>query len=214
MYFEREKTGKRGQHLRSVVLCVLAIAFTMVYVLRLGDLQILNYEIYSTKASASNSQKVKVKAARGEILDRYGRPIAINRDGYDIVLDKSYLPENNDINKTLITLVNLLTEYQLSWRDELPITTAKPYEFDIEEDSEFNESNVNSMRSKLKLNHYATAENCVDAMIEKYELEQYVNTDLFRTLLGIRYTMDAEDFSVSYPYTFAHDISENVRTKL
>ena len=214
MYFEREKTGKRGRHLRSVVLCVLAIAFTMVYVLRLGDLQILNYEIYSTKASASNSQKVKVKAARGEILDRYGRPIAINRDGYDIVLDKSYLPENNDINKTLITLVNLLTEYQLSWRDELPITTAKPYEFDIEEDSEFNESNVNFMRSKLKLNHYATAENCVDAMIEKYELEQYVNTDLFRTLLGIRYTMDAEDFSVSYPYTFAHDISENVRTKL
>ena len=214
MYFEREKTGKRGQHIRSVTLCVLAIAFTMVYVLRLGNLQILNYDIYSTKASASNSQKVKVQAARGEILDRYGRPIAINRDGYDIVLNKSYLPENNDINKTLITLVNLLTEYELEWRDELPLTVTAPYEFDIAEDSEFSESNVSSMRSKLSLTHYATAQNCVDAMIEKYELEQYVNTDLFRTLLGIRYTMDSEDFSVSYPYTFAHDISEAVRTKL
>ena len=68
MYFEKEKTIKNGKFKRSVILCILALCFTMVYVLRLGNLQIINYDIYSTKATASNSQKVKVKAARGEIL--------------------------------------------------------------------------------------------------------------------------------------------------
>lgn len=214
MYFEREKTGRRFKNTRSAALCILAVAFTAVYVFRLGDLQILNYDIYNVKASASNSQKVTVKAARGEILDRYGRPIAINRDGYNIVLDKSYLPENEDINTTLCTLVELLSSNGLEWRDELPMTNSAPYDFDISENSEFSETNVSSMRSKLGLNHYATAENCVDAMTEKYGLGKYENTQLFRTLLGIRYTMDYEDFSVSYPYTFAEDITENVRALL
>lgn len=214
MYFEKEKTIKNGKFKRSVILCILALCFTMVYVLRLGNLQIINYDIYSTKATASNSQKVKVKAARGEILDRYGRPIAINRDGYNIVLDKSYLPKNSDINATIVTLVNLLKNNNLEWRDELPLTKSEPYLFDITEDAEFNESNVTAMREKLGLNHYATAENCIDAMIEKYELQNYTSSALFRTLIGIRYTMDLEDFSVSYPYTFAEDISENVRALL
>ncbi len=214
MYFEREKMGPRFKNTRSAVLCILAVAFILVYVLRLGDLQILNYDVYNVKATASNSQKVTVKAARGEILDRYGRPIAVNRDGYNIVLDKSYLPENKDINKTLVTLVGLLQKNNLEWRDELPMTKNEPYVFDTSEESGFAQRNVSSMLQKLGLNHYATADNCVDAMIEKYELSEYRGTALFRTLLGIRYTMDYEDFSVSYPYTFAEDITESVRALL
>ena len=211
MYFEKEKAKKSIKHIRSVALCIIAVVFTAVYVLRLGDLQILNYEIYNTKATASNSQKVKVRAARGEILDRYGRPIAINRDGYDIVLDKSYLPENKDINTTIVTLLDLLKKNSTTWRDELPMTNSEPYEFDT---SKFTQTDVDSMISKLGLNHYATADNCLAEMIERYELEKYKGTNLFRTLLGIRYTMDHEDFSVSYPYTFSEDIPENIRSVL
>ena len=72
-------------------------------------------------------------------------------------------------------------------------------------------STMSRLKSELGLNHYATEQNCYDAMVERYDLQDYGETDR-RLLMGVRYTMDLEDYSVSYPFTFAEDISEKARS--
>ena len=59
----------------------------------------------------------------------------------------------------------------------------------------------------------ATAENCFNAMVEKYKLEGY-SADQQRKIMGIRYGMDIADFSISYPYTFAEDIPTELMRKI
>lgn len=208
MYFEKPKQKKTNKYFQAVISVVLVLAIVFVYAARLMQLQVFGYGYYHRRSDIKNAQSVAIKAARGEILDRYGRPIAVNREGYNIVFDASYISMSK-INSTITKLMKLLTDNGDEWRDKLPISNTLPYKFTKDENS----SEVTSLKSKLELNHYATAENCVNTMIDKYELGGY-SSDRQRKLMGIRYTMDAEDFSISYPFTFATDVSEKTRSVL
>lgn len=208
MYFEKPKEKKTNKYVRTIISLILVAAIVFVYTVRLIQLQVVGYGYYHRKSNIQSAQSVTVKAARGQILDRYGRPIALNRESYNIVFDASSI-SMSQINQTIIKICNLLKENGDEWRDKLPINDKAPYSFTKSEDS----TDVTILKSRLGLNHYATAQNCVTNMIEKYDLGSYVQSTM-RMLMGIRYSMDEEDFSVSYPYVFAEDICEKTRSIL
>ena len=187
---------KRSQTKLTVISVILILAI-LFFTVRVYSLQVSNREKYATKEDGSTSVLTSVlKAPRGEILDCYGRQIAINRDGYNIVFNKAYVGDN--LNDVILTLVNLMKKNKVEYADELPITASKPYKFKKGEDT-------SKLLEVLELAHYATAQNCVDEMVERYELEGYTEAEQ-RKIMGIRYSMTAADFSVSYPFTFAEDI--------
>ena len=153
---------------------------------------------------ATSSHTAVIKAPRGEILDRYGRKIAINRDGYNIIFNKAYVKD--DLNKIILTLINLCGEYKTEWVDKLPITNEKPYSFKEGEKTD-------KLLKTLDLAHYATAQNCFDEMVKRYKLEGFSESDK-RKIMGVRYSMEVLDFSISYPYTFAEDIPTEFMRKV
>lgn len=208
MYFEKPKPKKESGNLRAFISIALVLAILFVYAGRLISLQVFGYSYYHRRSDIKSAQSVAIKASRGEILDRYGRPIAVNRESYNIVFDSAYI-SMKQINTVICRLADLLTKHKNKWRDKLPISQTAPYTFTEKADS----LEVTALKSVLGLNHYATAQNCVDTMIEKYGLQGYTLARR-RMLMGVRYSMEAEDFSVSYPYTFANDISEEVRSVL
>lgn len=208
MYFERTKQKKKNKYFRMIICCLVVGAVLFTYVARIFSLQIVGYNHYKRIANIQSAQSVSVSAARGQILDRYGRPIAVNREAYDIVFDASYLSMSH-INSTISKLCKLLASNKDEWRDRLPVSNTLPYKFTSDESS----VDVTLLKSKLELNHYATAENCVNTMIEKFDLKGYT-VETQRVIMGVRYSMLCEDFSVSYPYTFAENISENTRAIL
>ncbi len=145
-----------------------------------------------------------LKAPRGEILDCYGRQIAINRDGYNIVFNKAYVKDN--LNDVILCLINLMEESNSQWTDELPISKTAPYTFTEDGDTE-------KMLKTLELASFATADNCFKEMITRYKLETYTETEQ-RKIMGVRYSMTIADFSISYPFTFAEDISTELMRKI
>lgn len=176
------------------ILLAVAVAF---YGFHIYSIQVVNAAEYTDKNDGAASVRTAVlKAPRGEILDCYGRQIAINRDGYNVVFNKAYVKEN--LNEVILTLVNLFREKGVEYKDELPLEVSAPYAFKADGDTE-------KLIKKLELAHYATAENCFDRMVEKYKLESFSKDDQ-RKIMGVRYGMDIADFSISYPYTFAEDI--------
>lgn len=196
------KKKKQYQLSALAVLLVIAILF---YAARIYSLQVVNAEKYTDKNDGAASVRTAVlKAPRGEILDCYGRQIAINRDGYNVVFNKAYVKDN--LNDVILTLVKLFESAGTEWKDELPMESTSPYGFKEGESTD-------KLISKFELAHYATAENCFDAMVEKYKLEDY-SADEQRKIMGVRYSMDIADFSISYPYTFAEDISTELMRKI
>lgn len=192
---------KRRQNPRIITLIALMLAVFMVFGFRAANFQVVTAEDFSLKNAHLTAITTKIPATRGEIVDRYGRPIATNRDGYSIVFNSAYM-KKAQYNEAIKSLTDLLTLYEHEWTDNLPMSMTAPYEFT-------DEANAKRLKTKLGLNDYATAQNCYDEMVSKYKLESYNEKDK-RTLMGVRYSMERADFSVSNPFTFAEDISSEL----
>ncbi|MBE6750521.1 MAG: penicillin-binding protein [Ruminococcaceae bacterium] len=195
---------KKSQTKLTVLSVILVIAIVL-FSVRAYSIQIKNASDYTDKNDGATSVLTTVlKAPRGEILDCYGRRIAINRDGYNIVFNKAYIGDN--FNDIILTLVNLLESESVKWNDELPMSLSAPFGF-------VDGGDTARLVETLELAHYATAENCFAEMVSKYELEKYTK-DEQRRIMGVRYSMTIADFSVSYPFTFAEDIPTELMRKI
>ncbi|MBQ7725687.1 MAG: hypothetical protein IJT66_00925, partial [Clostridia bacterium] len=195
---------KRSQTTLTVLSCILILSI-LLYAWRVYSLQITHALEYREKSDGTVATRTAVlKAPRGEILDRCGRQIAINRDGYNVVFNKAYVEDN--FNDVILSLVNLFQKSKVEWNDDLPMELTAPYGFRAGESTD-------KLIDKLGLAHYATADNCFQAMTKKYELEDYSDNDR-RKIMGVRYSMDIADFSLSYPYTFAEDIPTELMRKI
>ena len=200
---------KRKSQTQLTFLSVVLIIAILLFSVRAYSIQIANAEKYTDKNDGAASLLTSVlKAPRGEILDCYGRRIAINRDGYNIVFNKAYIGDN--LNDVILTLVKLMEEHGAEYNDLLPMAKTAPYDYLQDEESQKEKTRLIKI---IELAHYATAENCFDEMVERYKLEKY-SADDARRIMGIRYSMTASDFSVSYPFTFAEDISTELMLKV
>lgn len=201
---EEEKTprGKVRYYLAGLAALVVAVVF----VLRLFDWQILNHALWLQTADKSGSVKVAMDATRGEILDSKGGGLAVNKTGYAIQFNAAYMDDDSK-NKTILAMIRLLNSRGEKWVDELPITvdSAGKYQF-----VSGREKDVAAMKSRgfLNMESYATADQCMQHMIEKYGCKGYSVKDT-RDIVSVRYNMTKTGFSIAVPYTFAEDVSQD-----
>ena len=188
------------------ILAILLVVVILLFSARIYFLQVVNANAFKKTLpyGAASSHTATIKAPRGEILDCYGRQIAVNRDGYNIVFNKAYVKDN--LNSIILTLINDAVKYQTEWVDILPISTTAPYIYKEGEKTD-------KLLKKLDLANYATAQNCFDEMVTRYKLENYTK-DEQRKIMGVRYSMEISDFSISYPFTFAEDIPTEFMRKV
>ena len=195
---------KRDRQTSLTVLSVILIIAMLIYTFRIYSLQIINASKYSSVAGSTTVRTAVLKAPRGEIIDSFGRQIAVNRDGYNVVFNKAYVKDN--LNDVILSLIDTFNSYETEYTDKLPINTSAPFDFKEGESTD-------KLISTLKLNHYATADNCFKRLVERYDLESYDKLSQ-RKIMGVRYSMEIASFSISYPYTFAEDIPTELMRKI
>lgn len=190
----RKQNDKRIKILAGIMAAIFAA-----FGIRLVDFQLISAGKYSTANGTLRVRKVAVKAPRGEILDCYGRPIVTNRSGYDVVFNRAYM-STEGMNETVDYMIKIFTEHKAEWNDILPLTLNNGT-------AEFgdDEYEIAKLRKLAKVNVYATAENCYNALVEKYMLQSF-DSGTARLIMGVRYSMERAEFSVNNPYTFANDI--------
>ena len=190
----------------TAMICILSVVMCAFFA-KITELQVVNAEEYLAQADTSSTRTLTVTATRGEIVDRYGRSLVFNRNGFNIEFDAAYLP-TSQLNSTISRLVALLERTGDVWVDRLPMAKEAPYAF-----AEEAESDVSELRKTLGLAHYATAENCFDAMVNRYKLEGMSEAEQ-RIIMGVRYSMERADYSIAAPFCFAEDVSDNTVTVL
>ena len=91
---------------RVVLMIALASVVLVLFLLRLVYLQVIEGNHYLEQADNTTSYRFNITAARGEIVDCYGRSLATNTTGYNLVMNNLMLGDN-DLNDTLKTLVEM-----------------------------------------------------------------------------------------------------------
>ena len=194
---------------RTLVLVGLSCVVLLLYIFRLIFLQLVNGEKYLEKASATTNYAFSITAARGEIVDCYGRSIATNSTGYSVIINKLMLGQG-DLNELLQKLVQILERNGEAWNDTMMIgrpDESGNYNFTADDSNEQQQKNLQTLKSAMGLQQYATANEVMAQVVEKYDLQDYDPT-WRRILGGIRYQMQLEEFSNYNNFTLAEDVSD------
>lgn len=205
MRFAREE--KKG---RFIAMIVIFASLVSVFVFTLLKNQVID----GKKDTASNTASVEsteVKALRGQILDRNGNVIVGNRQGNDVVFLASDFPEyskQEERNKIIKSLIDLFEQNKVKWNDDMPIVMDSNGNYQFAKDRD---KDIETMKSRdiLRLNKYATADDCMNELIERYKLQGYSKADA-RKIASVCYQMKIGLFNSANPYTFATDVSDEV----
>lgn len=179
--------------------------------IKLMKIQIVDGDKYLLMSKKSTTAEKTVFAVRGEIVDSKGVPLVQNKVSYDVVLEYSFFPKDyEEQNRVIIELARLLRNDGLMWIDDTPISRTKPYEYL----PDAKKSDIGRIISKLRLNSYATAENCIDWLIKSFKISDEYTDEEKRIIAGIRYQMILADFSAKTDYVFIKNVPISTASKI
>ena len=200
---KKQKKGARADFLIGLFITVL-----IVYGAVLTKTIMVDGKAGDGSDNIASRYQVVVEASRGDILDRNGVTLVSNKQGNSIEFNAALFPtqsERESRNRIIAALIELCESKNEEWTDNLPIKYDESGRLVFEEGRE---TDIKSLKAAnmLNLNSYATAENCLDALIDMYGLEDYDKATA-RKIASVQYEMWRTGYSVSNPYTFAQDVS-------
>ena len=194
-----------------VLTILLVLTCTCFCALKLMKIQVVESQNYHQETSAQTSYTQNIAPTRGEILDAEGKLLVGNHVSYAVMIDKALFPaDDQQANKILLELVQILSDAKLEWADTLPISMNAPYRFrmDVKQDE------LNYMKNIIGVNHYATADNCMQILCETYQIDENYTPRQKRMIAGLRYAMAQADFSVSNQFEVAEELPMDIVTEL
>ena len=218
--------GKQFQRrVRSIVLLLCVILFAFAWVLY--DLQYVHGAEYLEQSQRRIARTETVEAARGEILDRYGRVLVTNQESYNVSLDTSFM--NGEENAILTQLLAISREEGVAWTDTLPISDTAPFVFTFDTASSGAVSNLQRLAEDRDWSGLLPTAEEVDAIRETaqagagaarpsaqalmeelrvyYEIDPALSDAEARDLIGVRYELTLRSREITYTaYVFAQDV--------
>ncbi|MDR0530464.1 MAG: hypothetical protein LBG83_00125 [Oscillospiraceae bacterium] len=197
---------------RTGALIGLVVAVLFTFAIALVKVQLVDGKKYASGAVSSST--APIPAARGVILDRSGVPLVTNNTSLSMIFEAPFFPAEKEERAALLaSLIALFEENKAEWIDQLPIGLNKKGEPEFLKDPE--DRDLVQLRGKefLNLNPYATAADCMQKLIEIYALEEY-DLPTARKIASVRYNMQRLYFNTGNPYTFAKNITEQLKSKV
>ena len=193
---------------RVLVLSAITVIVFYSMVLVLFELQIVNGENMETSARTPVYVTIDVPAPRGEIFDKHGRPLAVNKTAFVVKFDPSYAEK--DMGRMLHSFIKLMEDGGENVIYDFPITEETPRQF------LFNDSETREKRWKEDMgvndsaaSYEATADEAYDYLVKYFGLdkldltpqEQYKVLALRSALFMNRINLDALTVAVDVKET-------------
>ena len=183
--------------------------FLLVFVLfgaKLFDLQIIETE-GNTSNITTYTSLTRVKAARGDILDRNGNILVGNRASYDLVFNHYVIESADGVNKYLYNLVKKCQELGVEYNDHFPVTKQRPFEYTHDEYTSAWRGYFQSYMRDRSIDSDISATLLVQKLRKRYEFPEEWTDEEARAVLGLRYEFDLRGVANLSNYVFIEDIS-------
>ncbi len=114
------------------IIRIIIIIIFLLLSFKLADLQIVKGDYYKKRSENVRTRNVNITAPRGNIVDRYGRVLASNKQSYSVNIVKAQLPDET-LNDIALTVINILEQNGDNYKDEIPILL-NPIRFTYEDE--------------------------------------------------------------------------------
>lgn len=193
-----KKTEIEKSNLRFNIITTIVYIIGVILLVQLFNLQIVHGEEYRETSNTRLSRDSGIEAARGKIYDRTGTVLADTKMGFNVDLFKTKISED-ELNKSLLTLCEILEQNKDTYLDKLPISV-EPYQYLIEKEE------LSKWKEDYKINQVATAEEAFLIMKKKYNVKEEDNIKA-RKIVTLRYSIDLTGYTATKPITLAEGIS-------
>ncbi len=196
---------------RTAFVGAVALALAVVMSLNLARLQ-LSAALQPGSAVKSTvktkSYTVTTQAMRGQVYDRYGRPLITNTVIYNTVIDYALWDRSNQ-NENLLNIISVLADYGIEHTDLLPLS---------EDGLSFTE-NWQGEKKSTKFQAYLKergwseeldAQELFSKLSEHYNIPREWSNTTARTVVGIHYEFWRTEFSTIAPYLLVKDIDQEL----
>lgn len=222
----------RKDHLaRYVFIGVLSVAFVIVFLVRLINIDVTGSGYYAETAHNNYRTRTEtIQALRGEIYDRNGKPLVTNEYHYNIYIEYGAFSTmtNTDKNETVLRLADCIGE---KGEGEKTVEIQSPFmkvsnssktSYIIEYNSSFMSTVYGSRLEKMLLeltekDELPPAKDAYDLLLYRYGLTDkdgkstYVKPDE-ELLLSVRLDMELHNFSYTEPYVYVKDVGMELVT--
>ena len=200
------------QPVRLAVLAVIFAVLLSIYLVALYRLQIIEGAAYYAESENSVVTTERIQAARGNILDRYGRVLVSNSSCNNLSINITELFDQDDPNAIILELCSAVENFGDEYIDTLPITMAPPFAY-----TEMSELQRNMLDAWLRANDMtreATAVEVMAAMRTRYDVGSEYSAEDARRIVGVRYEINDRYNINTTDYVFAEDVSMPLLTYL
>lgn len=199
---------------RIAALAVILAVLLMIFLVALYKLQIVEGNAYYEESRNTVASTQRVKAARGNILDRYGRVLVSNTSCNNLVFNVDDLFDQDDPNAVLLQMVHAVWTCGDTYTDELPVTMSPPFEY-----TEMNATQSTQLKGYLKyvgLDEDASAVELMSILREKFEIDNNYSAGDMRIIAGLRYSIKTRYIDGLYlpDYTFVEAASMELISSL
>ena len=198
---------------RLAVTIILVLSLTVVYLINLYRLQIVEGAEYYAQSQNSIVTTNTVIAARGNILDRYGRVLVSNKVCNNIYINADELFEQPDPNAVILELVQAVKDSGNTYTDTLPITKEAPFEY-VSNMTDLQKTRLDAYLEANKLPASTTAVELMAFFRDAFDIDNNYTSEQMREVAGVRYEIKIRYVINTSDYVFAEDVSIDIITKL
>ena len=198
---------ERITKVRAIALLLIIATILSLYSFRLFRLQIIetdgktdNTDVYVTQT--------RVKAARGDILDRNGNILVGNRASYDLVFNHYVITSSDNTNESLMKLIEKTRELGITYLDHFPITKDRPFEYTLTSYTTAWQGYFQSYLRDRNIDSDITAPLLMQTMRERYKIPAEWSDADARAVIGLRYEFDLRGVVNLSSYVFMEDVSD------
>lgn len=201
---------ERMTRFRAGLLVFLFMGILCFYCFRLYRVQVVDTG-GDTNNITTFETRTRVKAARGNILDRNGNVLVTNRASYDLTINHFVLTSSADPNGTLYQLAQLCKERSIDYVDHLPISQAQPFEYTLDQYNATWQSHFQTfLASRDHLDSDMSAPLLMRMLRESYMIPEEWSDEDARLVLGLRYELTLRTCVSSLSnYVFLSDVDND-----
>ncbi len=189
----------------------------LIFCLILGffSLRLYKIQVIDTQGSKNNTSTyttmTRVKAARGDILDRNGNVLVRNRAANNLVFNNFVILSAKDTNESLRQLVNLCDRMDIAYIEHFPVSMERPYKYELEKYSSEYQSYFKSYLTYMgDLDSDITAPLLMKSLRSAYGIPDEWSDLEARKVIGLRFEIALRNGSLSplSNYVFIADATD------
>lgn len=205
---EKENKNNKINERYKVVVVGMILAFVLI-LLQLINLQIIRGEYYDEQSQMKLLSERDIVAPRGNIVDRNGVPIAINRIGYTVKIAKTGLNENEK-SELILKLINVFEKNGDSYEQNLSnYLTFNPLEFGpkLKSQEALESWKKDMVMKKEDMELLGTPVDVFRYFRKKFFIEDNYSDEEAYKIMIIKYDMLIKGYTATNPLLIAKDVS-------